>query len=95
MGLVKGKSDPYTVLRVGNKQFKTKTIKETLNPRWNEVYEVILSNPQSIGTKSFQMGNSDRINICFQQFVIHEAPGQELEVELYDEDTDADDFLGR
>ncbi|XP_042619559.1 extended synaptotagmin-3-like isoform X2 [Cyprinus carpio] len=67
MGLVKGKSDPYTVLRVGNKQFKTKTIKETLNPRWNEVYE----------------------------FVIHEAPGQELELELYDEDTDADDFLGR
>uniref|UniRef100_A0A671SQX5 Extended synaptotagmin-3-like n=1 Tax=Sinocyclocheilus anshuiensis TaxID=1608454 RepID=A0A671SQX5_9TELE len=67
MGLVKGKSDPYTVLRVGNKQFKTKTIKETLNPRWNEVYE----------------------------FVIHEAPGQELEVKLYDEDTDADDFLGR
>ncbi|XP_056107903.1 extended synaptotagmin-3 [Rhinichthys klamathensis goyatoka] len=67
MGLVKGKSDPYTVLRVGNKQFKTKTIKENLNPRWNEVYE----------------------------FVIHEAPGQELEVELYDEDTDADDFLGR
>ncbi|KAI2660612.1 Extended synaptotagmin-3 [Labeo rohita] len=66
MGLVKGKSDPYTVLRVGNKQFKTNTIKETLNPRWNEVYE----------------------------FVIHEAPGQELEVELYDEDTDADDFLG-
>nr|XP_055072353.1 extended synaptotagmin-3 isoform X2 [Misgurnus anguillicaudatus] len=67
MGLVKGKSDPYTILRVGNKQFKTKTIKETLNPRWNQVYE----------------------------FVIHEAPGQELEIELYDEDTDADDFLGR
>lgn len=43
MGLVKGKSDPYTVLRVGNKHFKTKTIKETLNPRWNEVYEVIMS----------------------------------------------------
>jgi len=42
MGLVKGKSDPYTVLRVGNKQFKTKTIKENLNPRWNDVYEVII-----------------------------------------------------
>ncbi|KAG7266490.1 hypothetical protein CRUP_017818, partial [Coryphaenoides rupestris] len=40
MGMVKGKSDPYAVLRVGNKQFKTKTIKENLNPRWtNEVYE--------------------------------------------------------
>lgn len=29
------------------------------------------------------------------QFVVHEAPGQELELELYDEDTDKDDFLGR
>lgn len=32
--------------------------------------------------------------ICVQ-FVIHEAPGQELEMELYDEDTDKDDFLGK
>lgn len=40
MGLMKGKSDPYAVLTVGNKRFQTKTIKETLNPRWNEVYEV-------------------------------------------------------
>ncbi|CAL8372099.1 unnamed protein product [Arctogadus glacialis] len=68
MGMVKGKSDPYAVLRVGNSQFKTKTIKENLNPRWtNEVYE----------------------------FVVHEAPGQELDLELFDEDTDKDDFLGR
>ncbi|XP_028249191.1 extended synaptotagmin-3 isoform X2 [Parambassis ranga] len=67
MGLVKGKSDPYTTLRVGNRQVKSKTIKENLHPKWNEVYE----------------------------FVIHEAPGQELEMELYDEDTDKDDFLGR
>ncbi|KAM3861920.1 extended synaptotagmin-2-B-like [Diretmus argenteus] len=67
MGLVKGKSDPYAVMRVGNRQFKSKTVKEDLHPRWNEVYE----------------------------FVVHEAPGQELEVELFDEDTDKDDFLGR
>ncbi|XP_037542236.1 extended synaptotagmin-3 [Nematolebias whitei] len=67
MGLVKGKSDPYVKLRVGNRNFKTKTIKENLHPKWNEVYE----------------------------FVVHEAPGQELEMELYDEDTDKDDFLGR
>ncbi|XP_038138862.1 extended synaptotagmin-3 [Cyprinodon tularosa] len=66
MGLVKGKSDPYATVRVGNRHFKTKTIKENLHPRWNEVYE----------------------------FVVHEAPGQELEVELYDEDRDKDDFLG-
>ncbi|MCI4378069.1 hypothetical protein PGIGA_G00211620 [Pangasianodon gigas] len=67
MGLVKGKSDPYVVLTVGNQRFQTKTVKESLTPRWNEVYE----------------------------FVVHEAPGQELEVELYDEDTDKDDFMGR
>ncbi|KAJ0070717.1 hypothetical protein NL108_018041 [Boleophthalmus pectinirostris] len=67
MGLVKGKSDPYATLRVGNRNFKSKTIKENLHPKWNEVYE----------------------------FVVHEAPGQELEVELFDEDTDKDDFLGR
>ncbi|CAI5656796.1 extended synaptotagmin-3 [Oreochromis niloticus] len=67
MGLVKGKSDPYATLRVGNRNFKSKTIKENLHPKWNEVYE----------------------------FVVHEAPGQELELELYDEDTDKDDFLGR
>lgn len=40
MGLVKGKSDPYATVRVGNRHFKTKTIKENLHPRWNEVYEV-------------------------------------------------------
>ncbi|XP_030614059.1 extended synaptotagmin-3 [Archocentrus centrarchus] len=66
MGLVQGKSDPYATLRVGNIQFKSKTIKKNLHPKWNEVYE----------------------------FVVHEAPGQELELELYDEDTDKDDFLG-
>ncbi|XP_070693924.1 extended synaptotagmin-3 [Pempheris klunzingeri] len=67
MGLVKGKSDPYATLRVGNRHFQSKTVKENLHPRWNEVYE----------------------------FVVHEAPGQELEVELFDEDTDKDDFIGR
>ncbi|TNN79436.1 Extended synaptotagmin-3 [Liparis tanakae] len=66
MGLVKGKSDPYATLRVGNRHFKSKIVKENLNPKWNEVYE----------------------------FVVHEAPGQELEVEIYDEDTDKDDLLG-
>lgn len=40
MGLVKGKSDPYATLRVGNRHFKSKTIKENLHPKWDEVYEV-------------------------------------------------------
>ncbi|XP_075687133.1 extended synaptotagmin-3 [Rhinoderma darwinii] len=65
-GIIKGKSDPYAVMRVGNQNFKSRTIKENLDPRWNEMYE----------------------------FVIHEVPGQDLEVDLYDEDPDKDDFLG-
>ncbi|XP_053554003.1 extended synaptotagmin-3 [Bombina bombina] len=65
-GIIKGKSDPYAVLKVGTQCFKSKTIKENLNPKWNEFYE----------------------------FVIHEVPGQDLEVDLFDEDPDKDDFLG-
>ncbi|KAM9803278.1 extended synaptotagmin-3 [Syngnathus typhle] len=67
LGLVKGKSDPYAVLRVGDRKVKSKTIQENLHPRWAEVYE----------------------------FVVHEAPGQELEVDIFDEDRDKDDFIGR
>lgn len=40
LGLVKGKSDPYGILRVGNRHFRSKTIKENLYPKWEEVYEV-------------------------------------------------------
>ncbi|XP_072010071.1 extended synaptotagmin-2 isoform X2 [Engystomops pustulosus] len=65
-GLVKGKSDPYGVIRIGNQLFQSKVIKENLNPKWNEVYEAL----------------------------IYENLGQELEIELFDEDTDKDDFLG-
>ncbi|XP_029442433.1 extended synaptotagmin-3-like, partial [Rhinatrema bivittatum] len=65
-GIIKGKSDPYAVARVGTKIFRTKTIKENLNPKWHEMFE----------------------------FVVHEVPGQDLEVDLYDEDPDKDDFLG-
>ncbi|XP_069067266.1 extended synaptotagmin-2 isoform X1 [Pleurodeles waltl] len=65
-GMVKGKSDPYGILRVGNQIFQSKVIKENLNPKWNAVYEAL----------------------------VYESPGQELEIELFDEDTDKDDFLG-
>ncbi|XP_023595948.1 extended synaptotagmin-2 isoform X4 [Trichechus manatus latirostris] len=65
-GLLKGKSDPYGVIRVGNQIFQSKVIKENLSPKWNEVYEAL----------------------------VYEHPGQELEIELFDEDPDKDDFLG-
>ncbi|XP_051270308.1 extended synaptotagmin-1 isoform X1 [Dicentrarchus labrax] len=46
MMLVKGKSDPYAKIRVGEFAFKSNVIKENLNPVWNEMYEVVLR-PQS------------------------------------------------
>lgn len=39
-GIIKGKSDPYGIIRVGNQIFQSKVIKENLSPKWNEVYEV-------------------------------------------------------
>lgn len=30
-----------------------------------------------------------------RQVIVHEVPGQELEVEVFDKDPDQDDFLGR
>ncbi|CAL8347157.1 unnamed protein product [Merluccius merluccius] len=66
-GLIKGKSDPYGVIQIGNQLFQSKVVHETVNPKWNEVYEVM----------------------------VYEHSAQQLEIELFDEDTDKDDFLGR
>ncbi|XP_056148665.1 extended synaptotagmin-2-like isoform X2 [Lampris incognitus] len=65
-GLIKGKSDPYGVIRIGNQLFQSKVIHETVHPKWKEVYEAL----------------------------VYDHPGQHLEIELFDEDTDKDDFLG-
>ncbi|NWS11499.1 ESYT1 protein, partial [Pachyramphus minor] len=43
-GVVRGRSDPYAKVRVAGRVFKSRVIKEDLNPRWNEVYEVIVDN---------------------------------------------------
>uniref|UniRef100_UPI0037E780EC extended synaptotagmin-1 isoform X2 n=1 Tax=Semicossyphus pulcher TaxID=241346 RepID=UPI0037E780EC len=45
-GMMKGKSDPYAKINVGEFAFKSNVIKENLNPVWNEMYEVVLR-PQS------------------------------------------------
>ncbi|XP_063730053.1 extended synaptotagmin-2 isoform X2 [Eleginops maclovinus] len=65
-GLIKGKSDPYGILQIGNQLFQSKAVKESLHPKWNEVYEAL----------------------------VYEHSGQHLEIELFDEDPDKDDFLG-
>ncbi|XP_028261685.1 extended synaptotagmin-1-like isoform X2 [Parambassis ranga] len=41
-GMVKGKSDPYAKITVGDVTFKSNVVKENLNPVWNEMYEVVL-----------------------------------------------------
>ncbi|XP_062271705.1 extended synaptotagmin-1 [Scomber scombrus] len=45
-GMVKGKSDPYAKINVGEVSFKSNVVKENLNPVWNEMYQVVLR-PQS------------------------------------------------
>ncbi|MEQ2262801.1 hypothetical protein XENORESO_021694, partial [Xenotaenia resolanae] len=42
-GMVKGKSDPYVKINIGDVAFKSHVIKQNLNPTWNEMYEVVLS----------------------------------------------------
>lgn len=42
-GMVKGKSDPYVKIRVAGITFRSHTIKENLNPIWNELFEIILT----------------------------------------------------
>lgn len=38
--LGKGKSDPYCIVTVGAQQFKTKTIDNNCNPKWDYWCEV-------------------------------------------------------
>lgn len=54
-GMVKGKSDPYVNITIGSVTFKSHVIKETLNPTWNEMYEVVLKaqSVQEIQVESF------------------------------------------
>uniref|UniRef100_A0A671Y6V0 Extended synaptotagmin 1 n=1 Tax=Sparus aurata TaxID=8175 RepID=A0A671Y6V0_SPAAU len=40
-GMVKGKSDPYAKINVGETAFRSNVVKENLNPVWNEMYEVV------------------------------------------------------
>ncbi|XP_077339533.1 extended synaptotagmin-1 isoform X2 [Lithobates pipiens] len=42
-GMIKGKSDPYVVVRAGGKSVQTKVIKENLNPRWDQAFEILVT----------------------------------------------------
>lgn len=41
LGAIRGKSDPYALLRVGTVQYRSKTVSRDLNPIWNETFEVL------------------------------------------------------
>lgn len=38
--VIAGMSDPYALLRVGPQTFKSRHLDNTLNPKWDEMYEV-------------------------------------------------------
>ncbi|KAM9759327.1 uncharacterized protein esyt1b [Menidia menidia] len=57
-GMVKGKSDPYVKIAVGQVAFKSHVIKENLNPTWNEMYEVVLSGHSDL-TINFEAFDKD------------------------------------
>lgn len=40
---MKGKSDPYVKLKLAGRSFRSRVIREDLNPHWNEVFEVIVT----------------------------------------------------
>lgn len=40
-----GKSDPFCIIYAGNEQRRSATIRNNLNPAWNENYELCVSEP--------------------------------------------------
>uniref|UniRef100_A0A665X8C1 Extended synaptotagmin-like protein 1a n=1 Tax=Echeneis naucrates TaxID=173247 RepID=A0A665X8C1_ECHNA len=61
-GMVKGKSDPYVKIRVAGITFRSHTIKENLNPIWNELYEVL-----SLFTARVFYFSTNLMEWCFTQ----------------------------
>ncbi|KAK3557158.1 hypothetical protein QTP70_024713 [Hemibagrus guttatus] len=57
-GMVKGKSDPYVKINIGNNIFKSHVIKENLNPTWNEMYELVLA-PESASEVFIEVFDKD------------------------------------
>ncbi|XP_026068796.1 extended synaptotagmin-1 isoform X1 [Carassius auratus] len=57
-GMVKGKSDPYVKIHIGDTTFKSHVIKENLNPVWNEMYEMVLRPDYNLDVK-FEVYDKD------------------------------------
>lgn len=59
--LGKGKSDPYAIISVGAQEFRTKTIDNTVDPKWDYWCEVC--------KLFFSIFSIDAQNACFFSFL--------------------------
>ena len=56
-----GTSDPYVLLKIGERKFRSKTIKKTRNPWWNETYSVrVQSDEINTGIMEFTIKDQDK-----------------------------------
>uniref|UniRef100_A0A8C2X5L7 Extended synaptotagmin 1 n=1 Tax=Cyclopterus lumpus TaxID=8103 RepID=A0A8C2X5L7_CYCLU len=60
----------------------------------SDPYAILRVGPQTFTSKHFDNTDSPKWEEIYE-VIVHEVPGQELEVEVYDKDPDQDDFLGR
>lgn len=79
----KGKSDPYCCLYVGAQKFKTRVIQNTLNPQWDEYYEVV----------SFY-GWNDIMTFPHLQAIVEHKQGMFIDIDVMDQDPGEDDEIG-
>ncbi|XP_049437948.1 extended synaptotagmin-1 isoform X2 [Epinephelus fuscoguttatus] len=60
----------------------------------SDPYAILRVGPQTFTSKHVDNTDSPKWEEIYE-VIVHEVPGQELEVEVYDKDPDQDDFLGR
>uniref|UniRef100_A0A8C4HST7 Extended synaptotagmin-like protein 1b n=1 Tax=Dicentrarchus labrax TaxID=13489 RepID=A0A8C4HST7_DICLA len=60
----------------------------------SDPYTILRVGPQTFTSKHIDNTHSPKWEEMYE-VIVHEVPGQELEVEVYDKDPDQDDFLGR
>uniref|UniRef100_A0A8C6WIC2 Extended synaptotagmin-like protein 1b n=1 Tax=Neogobius melanostomus TaxID=47308 RepID=A0A8C6WIC2_9GOBI len=60
----------------------------------SDPYVILRVGPQTFTSKHIDNTDSPKWGEIYE-VIVHEVPGQELEVEVYDKDPDQDDFLGR
>ncbi|NWU86932.1 ESYT1 protein, partial [Onychorhynchus coronatus] len=84
-GMVRGRSDPYAKVRVAGRVFRSRVIKEDLNPRWNEVYEVPAFPSSSLwagkgpgwGNKPRGARGGTQVTSVPTQVIVDNIPGQD------------------